>query len=78
VSHGNPICVSVGDDVMISGMRVRSGDLLHGDANGVVHIPDACASEVAEAAHRIWARENETLRSMATGPSAAGSGELKH
>lgn len=78
VSHGNPICVSVGDDVTISGMRVRSGDLLHGDANGVVHIPDACASEVAEAAHRIWARENETLRSMATGPFAAGSGELKH
>src|SRR5690348_17140504 len=40
VSHGNPICVSVGDEVTISGMKVRTGDLLHGDANGIVHIPD--------------------------------------
>ncbi|HUG14495.1 MAG TPA: RraA family protein, partial [Thermomicrobiales bacterium] len=28
VSHGNPLCVSVGDEVTISGMRVRPGDLL--------------------------------------------------
>ena len=62
VSHGNPICVSVGDEVTISGMTVRMGDLLHGDANGVVHIPDACATEVAAAAHRTWERESNQLR----------------
>src|ERR1700730_8662549 len=62
VSHGNPLCVSVGDEVSISGMRVRYGDLLHGDINGVVHIPDECANHVAEAAYSIWAREEETLR----------------
>lgn len=50
VSHGNPICVSVGDDVEISGMKVKMGDLLHGDVNGVVHIPDECAASVADAA----------------------------
>lgn len=46
----------------ISGMRVCTGDLLHGDVNGVVHIHDACASEVAEAAYRIWSQEEETMR----------------
>lgn len=61
-SHGNPVCVSVGGEVTISGMRVCMGDLLHGDVNGVVHIPDACASEVAEVAYRVWAQEEETMR----------------
>lgn len=62
VSHGNPICVSVGDEVTISGMRVKMGDLLHGDVNGVVQIPDECAAGVAEAAYATWKREGETMR----------------
>lgn len=62
VAHGNPICISVGEDVTISGMHVCSGDLLHGDVNGILHIPDACAERVAEAAYQIWAREEETIR----------------
>jgi regulator of RNase E activity RraA len=79
VSHGNPICVSVGDEVTISGMRVRCGDLLHGDANGIVHIPDECAEQVAEAAYRIWAREEETLRHITGSEGSGFSGpELKH
>lgn len=78
VSHGNPICVSVGDEVTISGMRVRPGDLLHGDANGIVHIPDECAAGVAEAAYRIWERENETLRGFTSPMSGVSAGELKH
>jgi regulator of RNase E activity RraA len=59
-------------------MQVRPGDLLHGDANGIVHIPHECAGDVAEAAYRIWERENETLRQMSQAPQAAGQGELKH
>jgi len=66
VSHGSPVCLSVGDEVTISGMRVCMGDLLHGDVNGVVHIPDECAGQVAEAAYRIWAEEGETLRRIAS------------
>jgi regulator of RNase E activity RraA len=79
VSHGNPICVNVNDEVTISGMVVRPGDLLHGDQNGVVLIPDQCAAEVADAAHRTWAREDQTLRQIAD-PSytARGKEELKH
>jgi 4-hydroxy-4-methyl-2-oxoglutarate aldolase len=79
VSHGNPICVSVGDEVTISGMRVRMGDLLHGDVNGVVHIPDECADQVAEAAYQIWAREEETLRRVMSPEFMTFSGpEVKH
>jgi len=78
VSHGNPICVSVGDDVTISGMRVRMGDLLHGDVNGVVHIPDECAGQVADAAYRVWAEEGETLRRIASPEFVSFSGpEIK-
>ena len=62
VSHGNPLCVSVGDEVTISGMRVKPGDLLHGDVNGVVMVPEECADKVAEAAHATWKREGETMR----------------
>lgn len=79
VSHGNPICVSVGDEVTISGMRVRPGDLLHGDVNGVVHIPDECAGQVAEAAYRIWAREEETMHYISSSDYSPFSGpEVKH
>lgn len=78
VSHGNPICVSVGDEVTISGMKVRLGDLLHGDLNGVVHIPDECAADVAEAAYRIWERENETMREIRELGAEVARGELQH
>src|SRR5579859_4228998 len=79
VSHGNPICVSVGDEVTISGMRVRSGDLLHGDANGILHIPDECAEHVAEASYQIWAREEETMRRITGSEAGRFAGpEIKH
>ena len=79
VSHGNPICVSVGDEVTISGMRVRPGDLLHGDTNGVVHIPDECAADVADAAHRTWREEGDRLRRIASPDFSITPGkEIKH
>ena len=79
VSHGNPTCVSVGDDVIISGMRVRMGDLLHGDINGILHIPDECAAHVAEAAYRVWATEEETMRRVASPDFMPFTGpDIKH
>ena len=79
VSHGNPLCVSVGDEVTISGMAVRTGDLLHGDVNGIVHIPDECAAGVAEAAHATWKREVETMRRILSPDFTVEPGpEIKH
>jgi regulator of RNase E activity RraA len=62
VSHGNPICVSVGDPVTISGLHIVPGDLLHGDVNGVVLIPGECAQEVIVAAEEVLAREASLLQ----------------
>lgn len=79
VSHGNPICVSVGGEVTISGMRVRMGDLLHGDINGVVSIPEECAAQVAEAAYHVWAEEGETLRQVGRADFMPFTGpDIKH
>jgi regulator of RNase E activity RraA len=39
VSHGNYEILSVGEPVNIDGQRVVTGDLLHGDRNGVVVVP---------------------------------------
>lgn len=78
VSHGNPICVSVGDDVEISGMKVSMGDLLHGDVNGVVHIPDACAASVADAAYATWKREGETMRNILSPDFKVPRAEIQH
>ena len=60
-SHGNPRLVEVNVAVEIDGVRVRPGDLLHGDANGVTLVPLSIAAQVAQAADQVRAREAETL-----------------
>lgn len=44
VSHAYAHIVSVGEDVTIGGLTVRTGDLLHGDGHGVITIPDGVAA----------------------------------
>jgi 4-hydroxy-4-methyl-2-oxoglutarate aldolase len=61
VSHGNPIICEVGIPVTLEGMAVAPGDLLHGDANGVLVIPDGIADRVAAEAQRVRAEEKEVL-----------------
>jgi 4-hydroxy-4-methyl-2-oxoglutarate aldolase len=61
VSHGNPIICEVNIPVTVEGMAVRPGDLLHGDANGVLVVPDAVADRVAAEAERVRADEREVL-----------------
>ena len=47
VSHGNPFILDVNVPVTLDGMAVQPGDLLHGDANGVLVVPDGVADQVA-------------------------------
>jgi len=61
VSHGNPYICDVNVPVALAGMDVQPGDLLHGDANGVLVIPDAVADRVAGAAERVREAEREVL-----------------
>jgi regulator of RNase E activity RraA len=60
-SHGNPRLVEINVAVEIDGVRVKPGDLLHGDANGVTIVPLSIASQVAKAADQVRAREAEVL-----------------
>jgi len=64
VSHGVPIIVEVGPVVNVCGLTVRPGDLLHGDANGVVSIPHAVADKVAAEAEKVWQREADVVSTV--------------
>lgn len=61
VSHGNPMIDEVNVAVTLEGMTVAPGDLIHGDANGVLVIPDEVADRVAAEAIRVRADEKAVL-----------------
>lgn len=61
-SHGNPRLISVGKPVDIDGVIIKTGDLLHGDLNGVTTIPWECAQDIAAMADVIRAEEAEVMR----------------
>lgn len=58
VSHGNFAIVEVGGDVSLDGQTIRSGDILHGDRNGIVVIPPATLNELPAVVAHL--REDET------------------
>ncbi len=61
VSHGNPVICDVNVPVTLEGLAVAPGDLLHGDANGVLVIPEAIADRVASEARLVRAEEKAVL-----------------
>lgn len=64
VSHGNFEIVSVGEPIELDGQEVRNGDLLHGDRNGIVLIPDEAIDGLPEAVAGIREREQAQLAYM--------------
>ncbi|MBM4000781.1 MAG: RraA family protein [Planctomycetes bacterium] len=61
-SHAYCHILHVGLPVRIGGLVVRTGDLLHGDANGVTNIPIEIATEVAAIAGEFVSAEELMLR----------------
>jgi len=61
VSHGNPVICEVNVPVTLDGLALRPGDLLHGDVNGLLVIPESIAGRVAEQVLRVRAAEREIL-----------------
>jgi 4-hydroxy-4-methyl-2-oxoglutarate aldolase len=61
VSHGNPIICDVGMEVTLAGLAVRPGDLLHGDVNGILVVPETVAPRVADEAALVREAEREIL-----------------
>jgi len=68
-SHAYCQILDVGSPVRIGGLPVDTGDLLHGDANGVTNIPLEIAAEVADAGDEFVAAELHVLEYVrGTGP----------
>lgn len=62
VSHAYVHIVEVGVPVEIAGLRVRPGDLLHGDQHGVIQVPHEIAPEIYAAAKRVEEREQRIIQ----------------
>ena len=61
VSHAYIHIVEFGTPVEIGGLKIQSGDLLHGDLHGVQTIPADLAGKIPLAAAEIIAREQELI-----------------
>ncbi len=61
VSHANFWIEAVGVDVTLDGQTVRTGDLLHGDANGIVIVPREVLLGLPDAVQRVRDREGELM-----------------
>ncbi len=67
VSHGQPVILDVNVPVEIHGLPIAPGDLLHGDVNGLLVVPEAIAGEVAAACDEVR-REERALLDLITAP----------
>jgi regulator of RNase E activity RraA len=62
VSHGNGgTILDIGLMVIIAGLPIAHGSLLHGDANGLLTVPLGIAASVAEEASRVRETERQTF-----------------
>lgn len=61
VSHGQPVILDVGVPVEVHGLAIASGDLLHGDVNGLLVVPDGIAADVVAACEAVRAEERALL-----------------
>ena len=61
VSHGNAVICDINVEVTLAGLVVRPGDLLHGDVNGILVVPEGVADRVADEAARVREAERRVL-----------------
>ena len=61
VSHAYVHIVEIGKPVQVGGLKIQSGDLLHGDVHGVQSIPLDIAGQLPAVAARIVAKEQAII-----------------
>jgi regulator of RNase E activity RraA len=61
VSHANFSIASVGEPIELDGQRVVTGDILHGDANGIVIVPDEVLGGLPDAVQKVRDNESATM-----------------
>ena len=54
--------IEVGTPVTVAGMAVRTGDVLHGDEHGVLHVPDEALPGIVAKAEQIRDEEQNIVR----------------
>jgi 4-hydroxy-4-methyl-2-oxoglutarate aldolase len=62
VSHGRGAYLDMQVNVSICGLNIAPGDLLHGDANGLLVVPHEIAGRVAEEAQKVIDAEAEYFK----------------
>jgi len=61
VSHANYEIVDIGEPITLDGQEIKTGDILHGDANGVVIVPREVLDGLPEAVQEVRTRERATM-----------------
>lgn len=61
VSHGNFSILDVGVPVVLDGQRIETGDILHGDVNGIVVVPAEVLDGLPDAVAQIRDRERRVM-----------------
>jgi 4-hydroxy-4-methyl-2-oxoglutarate aldolase len=61
VSHGNFGIVEIGEPVTLDGQIIKTGDILHGDRNGIVIIPPETLGGMKDAVDGIRDRESRLM-----------------
>ncbi len=61
VSHGNFAVQEVGEPVFLDGQWVKTGDILHGDMNGIVVVPAEALDALSAAVEVVRTRERKLM-----------------
>jgi 4-hydroxy-4-methyl-2-oxoglutarate aldolase len=59
VSHAYAHIVDFGEPVEIGGLRIKPGDILHGDRHGILSVPAGLVDRLPEVADQIQTEEKE-------------------
>jgi regulator of RNase E activity RraA len=62
VSHAYVHIVEFGTPIEIGGLKIQSGDLLHGDQHGVQSVPQDIAAQIPPVAAEIAAEERALIK----------------
>jgi len=61
VSHSYAHIVAMGEPVTIGGLKIRPGDLIHGDPHGILSIPLEIADAIPARAEKLKERERKLI-----------------
>jgi len=67
-SHGLPSIVDVGAEVSVGGLKVVTGDIIHGDPNGVLRLPLTKAGAVCDNAATVLTTEEQVFALLREDP----------